>query len=641
MLNQITASAFFPSSGATLKADYQPRPGITAVVGDNGSGKSFLSVEVPRWLLYGKAALRGAAADYKDASAHGIFTIRGARYEISRGKHEWVKDASGEVVAKGAEKVTEYVTELMGYGLDVFDLCNAATQGNVQKLGSMRPAERKAIIDKVLRLSSAEQAEKDCREEAKGYKREVDTLTKMLRAPGDEPVAPANYSRSTVIRDLLDQDRRTMEDAEALRARLRHVEEPVNPNVAPFEIDAIDALQRHEDERRRVAAERAQLQAIVSRAIPYCPENWSEDQLVAAEQRLRVQHALDQRGPAPLLTAAQSEHNWAAWALYDAYRPTDAVECPKCRHTFRTNGEAPPQPAWTKTALREDDARRAKHASPAPTKPAGPDLTQQQIDHARAARKASEEFNIAQARLNELATMEDRSAELETMRTAKATLEAFLAEQQRYERVRAQNEAVQRELDELGSIPTQDELAALYERLSEAERYEAECRSYDAAVAAFRDTQAQITEAQHLADEYAAGAKDVAAARAVVKAMIAPKISRIATALIRDMSLGKLPNLVVDDEMEVTVGGQRIETLSGAGKTVANLALRVAFGRALVGHTFPVFLADEIDGDMTPARREATLQSLVSLKQHMTQIILVTHRGADIADQVWDVETTE
>jgi exonuclease SbcC len=122
--------------------------------------------------------------------------------------------------------------------------------------------------------------------------------------------------------------------------------------------------------------------------------------------------------------------------------------------------------------------------------------------------------------------------------------------------------------------------------------------------------------------------------------LIAPKISRIATGLIRDMSLGKLTDLVLDDEMEITVGGQRIETLSGAGKTVANLALRVAMGQALVGHVFPVFLADEIDGDLSASRREATLQALVSLKKHMRQIILVTHRGADIADQVWDVENT-
>jgi DNA repair exonuclease SbcCD ATPase subunit len=60
-------------------------------------------------------------------------------------------------------------------------------------------------------------------------------------------------------------------------------------------------------------------------------------------------------------------------------------------------------------------------------------------------------------------------------------------------------------------------------------------------------------------------------------------------------------------------------------------------GQALVAHTFPVFLADEIDGDLDAERREATLMAIASLKKHLKQIILITHRGADIADQVHDV----
>lgn len=641
MIEQLTASATFTTSGATLSADYQPKTGITAVVGGNGTGKTFLSIETVRWLLFGKKALRGAAGDYKQAEATGTFLIRGSRYQISRGKAEWIKDDNGETLAKGAEKVTDKVVELLGYDLDVFDLCNAATQGNVQSLGKLRPAERKAVIDKVAKLTTAEAAEKACRDEAKGYKREAETLAMTLRTPGDEPVRPANYLASATLRASLANERALRDKAEALRGQLRHVEAPVRPQVADFSEDAIAALQQHEDDRRRVAAERAQLQAIVNRAMPHCPENWSEDQLVAAEKRLQVRHVLAQRGPAPQLTREEAEQLWAAWALFDAHKPSDEIECPKCHHTFRTTGEPPAEPTWTKTALRDDDARRNKHAAPAPQMPDGPDLEQRQIDHARAARKATEEFNIAQGRLNELASMEDRSGELETMRSAKATLEAFLAEQLRYERVREANADVQRQIDALGTVAPQHIIDKAADDLREAEAYEAALARWKADDEAFKATQGKIADANHLAEEYAAGAKDVASARAVVKALLAPKISRIATELIRDMTMGKLTNLVIDDEMEITVGGQRIETLSGAGVTVANLALRIAMGRALVGHAFPVFLADEIDGDMDAPRRAATLEALVSLKKHLRQIILVTHRGADIADQVWDVETTQ
>lgn len=638
MIEHITTSAFFPSSGARLNGKFQPGTGITAVVGDNGSGKTTMSIEACRWLLFGKAALRGPAPDYRDASVTGVVRIRGARYEIARGKSEWIKDDSGAMVAKGAEQVTAYVTAAMGYGLDVFDLCNAATQGNVQALGNMRAGERKAIIDKVLRLTDAEKAEKDCREEAKGLKREAEALTKTLRAPGDAPVAPAGYRPSSAARELIRQMREDIAAADALRVRLRAADAPVKPVVGEFSETAIDELQDHEDRRRRVAGERAQLNSVLQRAMPYSPENWSEEQLVAAEKRAAIHHVLNQRGPAPQLTAPQSEANWSAWALYDAHKPSDPIKCPKCAHTFYTTGVPPQQPAWTKTALRADDARRAKHASPEPTMPDGPDIEQRVIDHARAARKASEEFELARTRLNELPTLADESAKLAQMRRDKAALEAYSMELLRYERVRAENRAVQHDLDALGHLPTSDELHALYEELSVAERYEADCRSYDAEDVAFKATTTKITETSNMAEQYRLGAAGIADARAVVKALIAPKISRVASALINHMTMGKLTSVVVDEEMEITVGGQRIETLSGAGKTVANLALRIAFGRALVGKVFPVFLADEIDGDLTAARRAATLQAMVGLKEHMSQIVLVTHRGAEIADQVWDVD---
>jgi len=640
MIERLTSSAFFPVSGATLRADYQPKSGITAVVGENGAGKTFLSIETVRWLLYGKAALRGAAGDYKDANASGCFLIRGARYEISRGKAEWVKDASGSMVAKGAEKVTEFVTEAMGYGLDVFDLCNAATQGNVQKLGDMRPAERKAIIDKVLRLTDAEKAEKDCRTEATGYKREAEALAKALRAPGDEPVTPAGYMPSESLRGALTAMRATRDAHAALRGQLRLVDAPVRPLAAAFSEDAIADLEQHERDRAVAQAEHRRLDSITQRCRPYSPDKYSEDQLQVAERRNLIRHALDQRGPAPQLTAAASERIWAQWALFDAHQPSDEIECPKCAHKFRTTGEPPTPPLMSKEQLREDDARRSRHCAPAPVLPDGPDLTPQKIKLVRDSAAADAEHDAAYAALRQLVIPDDRSAELTRMRNDKATMDAFLAEQLRYERVRQSNAEIEAQIAALDPDLGQDIIDNQAEGVHRAEMYEAAYATWQRDDAAFKAAQAKIADASYLAEEYALGAKGISDARAVVKALIAPKISRIATVLIRDMSMGKLDNLIVDDEMEITVGGQRIETLSGAGKTVANLALRVAMGQALVGHVFPVFLADEIDGDLSATRRAATLQALVSLKKHLSQIILVTHRGAEIADHVWDVEST-
>lgn len=620
MIETLQTSAFFPTSGATLAGDFQPQTGITAVVGENGVGKTFLTIEAARWLLYGKAALRGAAVDYKQAEVTGTVVIRGARYQISRGKHEWVKDASGAIVAKGAEKVTEYVTHAMGYGLDVFDLCNAATQGNVQRLGEMRPAERKAIIDKVLRLTDAEKAERDCREEAKGYRREAETLTKTLRAPGEEPplVAVPDGAALASARD----QRRTLL---ALQGQLRVIAPPPRPRVADFSEDAIAELEQYVEEQRELHRKHRDL-TVAGQAFDYTAE-----QLDAADARRLAKAELERRGPKPVIGQEQIDFDWKRHHALDAYTSSEEVTCPKCDHKFRPTGEAPPRPDNTKETLREQERRLAAWPDKGPVVPEGLDLSEAVILNARRALAAR----------GELATLEplgpDRQGQLDIMRRDKAAMEAFAMAQLQFERDRQGNADVEAQIAALGTVPTQDEVDAMADALRDAEVAHAARLAWEREDAAFKDTQAKIVEANRLAEEYKLGAQGIADARAVVKALIAPKISRIATVLIRDMSLGKLDNLVVDDEMEITVGGQRIETLSGAGKTVANLALRVAMGRALVGHVFPVFLADEIDGDLSAKRREATLQALVSLKKHLSQIILVTHRGADIADQVLEI----
>jgi len=627
MIQRLTASAIFEKSGASLSTDYQPQTGITAVVGGNGSGKSFSSIEATRWLLYGKAALRGAASDYANAAATGRFLIRGAPYEISRGKAEWVKDGSGAIVAKGAEQCTAYITAAMGYGLDVFDLCNAAVQGEVNRLGAMRPAERKAIIDKVARLTDAEAAEKACRDEAKGYRREAEALAKTLRAPGNKPVSP-HSDTSDRLRAVLAAQRALRDQHAALTARLRVVEPPVAPTGDRPSSEAVAQLEAYVDQQRELQRRRAGL------AEASVGAHYSVEQLEAAAARRAVRQQLADRGDRPTLTADEVERGFTQHRAVCAYTASEPVTCPECHHTFRPTGEAPPEPDWPMIRLQVEEKRLRAWPDDGPALPEGLDLTPTEISHARAALEAEIEL----AKLPLLGA--DKAGELANLRRLFHHWESYDASAAAHASALASNAAVEKEIAALEPAPSQGEIDDVADRLRSTEVYEAELASWVAEDAAFKATQSKIAEAATMAEEYGKGASGLADARATVKALLAPKISRIASALIRDMSAGKLTSLVLDDDMQITVGNQRIETLSGAGKTVANLALRVAMGQALVGHVFPVFLADEIDGDMDAARRRATLEALVSLKQHLSQIILVTHRGAEIADQVWDVEST-
>ena len=77
-----------------------------------------------------------------------------------------------------------------------------------------------------------------------------------------------------------------------------------------------------------------------------------------------------------------------------------------------------------------------------------------------------------------------------------------------------------------------------------------------------------------------------------------------------DQRTGRLErqSIVVDEEFDVTVDGRALDTLSGSGKAVANLALRLGLGQVLTNRVFSLFIGDEIDASLDvdrASRRQA------------------------------------
>lgn len=168
----------------------------------------------------------------------------------------------------------------------------------------------------------------------------------------------------------------------------------------------------------------------------------------------------------------------------------------------------------------------------------------------------------------------------------------------------------------------------------EARVYETQMHAFDRDSKAQAELNAVIAEKLRRAAEYKRGGEALVKARASVKAYLAPSLSRVSTALIQQMSGGVFSNMVVDEEMNVTVDGQDIATLSGAGSTVANLSLRLALGQVLVRNIFPVFISDEGDADLSTSRAQFTAECLSNLKDQLNQIIIITHKDVTTADHV-------
>jgi exonuclease SbcC len=183
LLDHLSYSVTFPSTARTLKGDVDFKTGFGTITGANESGKSFI-IEVARWCLFGTAALRGRADDYKTLKATLQFQVKGDSYEVRR-THNSVKLTKGDtLVATGTKPVNEHILGLLGFGLEVFDVACAANQGDVEKLSAMKPAERKRMVDQVIGLDRIEELAKWCGDEAKMFERQVVD-------PGSEPTAPA------------------------------------------------------------------------------------------------------------------------------------------------------------------------------------------------------------------------------------------------------------------------------------------------------------------------------------------------------------------------------------------------------------------------------------------------------------------
>lgn len=636
MIVDLEYSASFAPSGFTLERRFQPQTGITAVVGPNGSGKTASTIELVRWLLFGSKARRGKTDDYKNAKGKGTFLINGKQYTITRNskRDDIVDDETGKILAVNPEAVNAKVIELLGYNLTVFDVCNASVQGGTQLFGKMKPGERKRMIDQVVGLTSNETVEKACRAEAATLRREVEALSKALVVPVG-PDQPWGYQFSDELAQKLENAQEARRRYDNAVSKIIPVAEPIKPDYPkPAQVE-IDLMQRHEDERRDIEREIERLSRFLQRARPYSP--YTAEQLDAAEARLDKRRQIENAGPKPSVDAETIERTWQEWALYDVHVVGEEVTCPKCAHMFRTTGDAPLEPAYSKEFLRDQTKRIARWTGLTDELPEGLDLDAAEIKHGREAIAAEIASGEAQEALQRISAPEDRSAQLDVLRGRAAAWRAYLEAEETYKRQSAINSEAQEVLDNLPEPPTNEEIAALTTRLSSARVYESQWAAYDRARIEFEKQSAVIEDKRKLAEEFKKGGDALADARATIKAYLAPSLSRVASTLLYDMTNGALSGVVVDEDMEISVNGQSLDTLSGGGQTVANLALRIALGRVLVADTFPVFLGDEMDADIDAQRREAIAEALVGLKDHLKQIILITHRDIGIADHVLDL----
>ncbi len=295
-------------------------PGITGIIGPNGSGKTTI-LEAIAWALYGVQAVRGDKDSIRRLGAKGRagvevdleFRLGAHEYRVKRGLSTAVLHQDGQVIANSLKAVTDKLERTLGMTHEEFFNTYFTGQKELAVMAALGKTERAAFLSRVLGYERLREAQERVREVRNAVAAEVKGLEAGLpdsaglaaaRRAAEQRVAGARTSANSVAaarraaedalgreeprwngwmtrreRTLsLDGERRMAEqavvsarqefqrldkelaDALAAREQLRLLGAELAP-VARLkkEVATLERLQRETDERRREEAQLAEL----------------------------------------------------------------------------------------------------------------------------------------------------------------------------------------------------------------------------------------------------------------------------------------------------------------------------------------------------------------------------------------------
>ncbi|KFG99036.1 hypothetical protein GQ56_0100810 [Burkholderia paludis] len=646
--------------------------GQTAITGPNESGKS-VTLEMILFALWGSVALRGAADDYKKLEVTLEFVVRDQTYRIVRTTKNAKLTRAGEDVATGTKPVNAKIRELFGYDYDVFTMANAVLQGQIEKLSDAKPTERRKIVDQTIGLNVLDDIVTDLGKQALAFRNQADGIAAVLREPV-KPEQPVDFESSTTLGQKRDNVATLVNELNQLRGMVAHKpSEPVAPTCAIGE--TVETLQSLIAARNELVAAKGTLESAaadqratlkrLSDGLQAVITDGTVARLEADIGRIEKQIA----GLAePVLTidqieALEQQHiDHDMWVQKQKLLGQGEHICPSCDHHWPIASAAlEPYAAVVDTAAPsmtrvELNAQRALHGNTERRAALAQEIvelreriertkqeTQAAMD-AQSAKIVKAEQEVAETSeavltlQNAIDNTPDRSGDLKERQAYEGQLVAHHAQVLSYNEFFAKLAEREARVAELAGVEA--ELGKLDEQLVAARAYEHAVGTYEAQLATYSVDKAKLDALNAAADDKAAAKAAVAEAKLVIKSHLVPSLNKVASVLLNQMTGGARTSIVVDEDFNITVDGQAVQTLSGSGKAVANLALRIGLGQVLTNGVFSVFMADEFDESMDAQRAQYTAECLQRLKETIKQVIIVTHKRP-IADHIFTLPLKE
>lgn len=668
--------------------------GLTAITGRNGSGKSMIP-EMIQCALFGSKALRGKSDDYRAIEIELEARINGKDIRIERSKANALLQIEGQDSASGTSAVNQAIIDLFGYSLDVFNVANIARQGEIEKLGNMKPAERKRLVDEIVGLNILDALESFITGEIKTAKSISDLLGDKLDLP-EKPILNSKKTLPDIDSDLETlRHRLSAKGGLLLLAGKELGPKPVEPE-APAIKETLQELQEIENERNRLEGRRSGLELI--------QKNLDIDPKAPRPKKPKAPTYLDQEESLILdlkkLEGLQVEVDILERAIekakveivdfiipdpdkafdqieaYDSYLEDIELReilrgkmitrhCPKCDQDYEEADprlkelealKEVPAPEWTVDqirAFRESESSKA-HIESLDAERDGilkeieklgkPDEKLLKISAYREVLRDQEKyqkFDDLQKEIDQIIIPESRALDIAHLRNFElAHTEWFHKNNQWIE----DEEAIRRAKEELLDPKFQADLPGqIAELVAERDihiRFDQEIKAYEKEAERIGKENERIDQASHKLDQWKRCRQAVMILRAKVKSFLLPSLNKAASHLLSEMTDGQFGEIKVSEEFEISIDGQRMETLSGGGKAVANLALRLALGQVLTNRVFSTVMLDEIDASCDDSRAASMAGAVrnLSSREIIDQIILISHKPGIDADHYLRME---
>lgn len=628
--------------------------GETAIVGPNGCGKSLLA-EYMAFLLFGSVALRGKVSDYKDLKVEGVVKIKNQKYIITRSTKEClIKNSSEEIICTGTKMCNLKIISLLGYDYGVYKMCNYAEQLDILGLGKMKPAERKAALDKTLGIGVVDKLVKYCTENGLKYKHEAEGVKIALQEPGESPSRPSNYQESADIAIEYQEQQKRIEEYEHFK-ETRPPIEPKEP-IFPEGLEGLDSatMLDHLKEKTRMEADLKSFKEVNQ---PVFSEQELQDMLMTWNKYDDYQVYKDKteflkldKDPVLNIESVQAYlkllNEWDTYRLNLRSYELGKVKCPDCGKEFNPYNEAPKKPEFSTTWSREDllaEMERIQKKEKLSTIPVVEETPKPEVSKIDIIKMQQEwvKWKDAQKYIPkleyELGGMTYVSQEnINRLQKYETELEVYKHIKYLYE---TENKIYSKQVEKFKYFNLEKERAILVNLgvdYNSCLQYEKDLQSYEIKLAEYNRLMKKITELTLQEDQYRKSAENLKEMKKKIKGYVLPSLQKVASLLLSEMSDGLFTDVKIDADFNILVEGREVCLFSGSEQAMINLALRLGLGQVLTHKAFSVFIGDEIDASMRDERAQLTADCLRKVSKYINQVILISHRDIE-ADNYIDL----